>query len=393
MGNEGIDARRSTAGEIDRALVDAHERTWALLGDLTADQWRVPYHQGINPPLWEYAHIAWFTEWWVLRDGYWNERAELVTRRGSMLAGADRLFDSGRIAHADRWTLAMPTLTEIRDYARGVLAAVREKLAASDPHDLYAFQLALFHEDMHGEALTYMRQTLGYPMPFAECLPSVGAASEDVEIPRGPFAQGSESDGAFVFDNEKWAHEVTLAPARIARRCVVNAAYAKFVDAGGYRDMQWWSDEGRAWLADVRIVHPTRWRQGSDGWERRWFGRWQSLPPDEPVCHVNAYEAEAYCRWAGRRLPTEAEWERAATLGLIEWGGSVWEWMANAFAPYPGFSADRYRDYSLPWFHTHRSVRGGSFVTRPRIHHPRYRNFYLPHRNDIFIGFRTCALA
>jgi EgtB-related family protein len=139
--------------------------------------------------------------------------------------------------------------------------------------------------------------------------------------------------------------------------------------------------------------HPLRWRRVADHWQHRWFGEWKPLPLDAPVCHVNAHEAQAYCRWANRRLPGEAEWERAATLGLIEWGGAVWEWTADAFAPYPGFSADRYRDYSRPWFHTHRSVRGGSLVTQPRMHLPRYRNFYVPERADIFVGFRTCALA
>jgi ergothioneine biosynthesis protein EgtB len=392
MRTVGIDARNSTPHELDRALADAHERTWAILADLAPDQWHVPCHPGINPPLWEYGHVAWFTEWWVLRDGYWNERDELVTRRESILSGTDRWFDSGRIEHDSRWTLDLPPLAEIRDYAREILDGVRTKLAGSDPRDLEAFRLALFHEDMHGEALTYMRQTLAYSMPFPDRLPS-SSADGDVELPGGPFAMGSGREGGFVFDNEKWSHEVTLAPVRMARRCVTNAEYASFVDAGGYRDLQWWSDEGRAWLAEERIAQPGRWRKGHDGWEHRWFARWAPVPPDQPVCHVNAFEAEAYCRWARRRLPTEAEWERAATLGLIEWGASVWEWMADAFAPYPGFAADRYRDYSQPWFHTHRSVRGGSFVTRPRMHHPRYRNFYLPHRSDIFVGFRTCAPA
>jgi ergothioneine biosynthesis protein EgtB len=393
MRSEGIDARRLAGNELARALTDAHERTWAILADLAREQWRVPYHAGINPPLWEYGHVAWFTEWWVLREGYWNERNELLTRGSSILSGTDRWFDSGRVAHVDRWTLDIPSLAELRDYAREVLDRARAKLAGSDPLDLEAFRLALFHEDMHGEALMYMRQTLDYSMPFPDHLPSYRAEPEDAELPAGPFAQGSPRDGTFVFDNEKWAQDVELSPASIAQRCVTNAAYAAFVDAGGYRDAKWWSDEGRAWLAEARIAHPQRWRNGEDGWEHRWFGRWEPLPHAEPVCHVNAFEAEAYCRWARRRLPTEAEWERAATLGLIDWGGSVWEWTADAFAPYPGFSADRYRDYSQPWFHTHRSVRGGSFVTRPRMHHPRYRNFYLPHRNDIFVGFRTCALA
>jgi ergothioneine biosynthesis protein EgtB len=194
-----------------------------------------------------------------------------------------------------------------------------------------------------------------------------------------------------VFDNEKWSHAVRLPRYRIAPRCVSNGEYADFVEAGGYGEPAWWSDEGLAWLRDARIAHPHRWRRGPGGWEQRWFGAWQPLRADAPVCHVNAYEAEAYCRFAGRRLPTEAEWECAAAQGAIDWGASVWEWTADAFAPYPGFSPDRYRDYSQPWFGTHRSLRGGSLVTRPRMTHPRYRNFFLPHRTDIFAGFRTCA--
>ena len=393
MWSEGIAARSSAPGELARALLDAHERTWAILADLAPDQWRVPYHPGINPPRWEYGHVAWFTEWWVLREAYWNADDELVTRRPSMLPGADRWFDSGRVAHVDRWTLDLPPLDELLDYARAVLEAARTKLTGSDARELDAFRLALFHEDMHAEALTYMRQTLDYSLPPLPLrMPALPAAVEDAESPGGVFAQGSPRDEAFVFDNEKWAHDVALGPARIARQCVSNAAYAEFVEAGGYREPRWWSDDGRAWLAEVRVAHPMRWRKTREGWEQRWFGRWDALRADLPVCHVNAHEAEAYCRWARRRLPTEAEWERAAALGLIDWGASVWEWTADAFAPYPGFSPDRYRDYSQPWFHTHRSVRGGSFVTRPRMHHPRYRNFYLPHRDDIFVGFRTCAV-
>ena len=388
----GTAARSSGKAELEHALVDPHERTWGVLANLTPDQWQVPYHPGINPPRWEFGHVAWFTEWWVLREAYWDARDENVTRRPSMLAGADRLFDSGRIAHTDRWTLDLPPLGELRDYASAVLDGVRARLAGCDEDQLYATRLALFHQDMHGEALAYMRQTLGFSPPFPVRIPRLPDVPSDVDVPGGVFKQGSPDDGAFVFDNEKWAHGVRLAPARMSRACVLNAQFAKFVDAGGYADRSWWSDEGRAWLEQAAASHPQYWRKGAGGWEHRWFGRWEPLPPDQPVCHVNAYEAEAFCRWAGRRLPTEAEWERAATLGVIDWGGAVWEWTADPFEPYPGFVADRYRDYSQPWFHTHRSVRGGSFITQPRMHHPRYRNFYLPHRNDIFVGFRTCAL-
>jgi len=388
---EGIAARSFGKRELERALRDAHQRTWAVLADLAPDQWRVPYHAGINPPLWEYAHVAWFTEGWVLRDAHWTRGERLVTPRPSMLAGADRWFDSSRVAHADRWTLDLPPQDEIRDYARAVHRGVLAALPGADDDALYALRLALFHEDMHGEALTYMRQTLDYAPPWPLTMPSLARRDEDVAIDVGEFVQGSPRNAGFVFDNEKWAHARALAPYRIATRCVSNAEYADFVDAGGYRAPQWWSEEGRAWLREARVDGPQRWRKGRDGWEHRWFGSWQPVSADAAVCHVNAYEAEAFCRFARRRLPTEAEWECAAALHAIEWGGSVWEWTADTFAPYPGFVADRYRDYSQPWFGTHRSLRGSSLVTPPRLAHPRYRNFFLAHRNDIFAGFRTCA--
>jgi ergothioneine biosynthesis protein EgtB len=288
----------------------------------------------------------------------------------------------------------LPSLAEIRDYSRAVHASVCAKLSETDETDpdLYFFRLALFHEDMHGEALTYMRQTLGYPAQVEWQIPATQASANEVEIPAGAFALGSQREAGFVFDNEKWAHEISLPPLRMDFRCISNGAYAEFVATGGYRDGRWWSDEGHNWLIQTGLSQPIYWRTTPGGArEQRWFGEWRPLRLDEPVCHVNAYEAEAYCNWSGRRLPTEAEWECAASQGLIESGGSVWEWMASDFTPYPGFSPDPYRDYSQPWFGSHRSVRGGSFVTRPRMHHPRYRNFYLPHRNDIFVGFRTCS--
>ena len=388
------DARTLTGEALAGALRECRARTRAWTFDLSDAQWRVPRQAGVNLVAWELSHLAWFGEFWVLRgphavDANGHVQAAVPAR----IAGPDALFDSARLAHIARWSVALPTRDEIDARLDAQLEACLAALAASRDSDeaLYFHRLALFHEDMHGEALTYMRQTLGYSMPFAQRLPARAGDTEDVEVPGGPFVQGSPRDDAFVFDNEKWAHEVVLRPARMARHCVSNAAFAAFVDAGGYRDSQWWSEEGRAWLHTEPRAHPARWRKVDDGWEQRWFGQWERLQADAPVCHVNAYEAEAYCRWAGRRLPGEAEWERAATLGLIDWGGSVWEWTADAFVPYPGFFADRYRDYSQPWFQTHRSVRGGAFVTRPRMHHPRYRNFYLPHRRDIFVGFRTCA--
>jgi ergothioneine biosynthesis protein EgtB len=395
METEGLAARSINKSALDSAFVDAHQRTWAILRDLSPSQWRVPYEPGINPPLWEYAHVAWFTEHWVLREPRAGDAGAFTASRPSLLAHADRWFDSMRVAHPDRWQLDLPPLARIRDYVGAVLEGVRARLAAADDtHEaLYFFRLALLHEDMHAEALTYMRQTLDYPLPAPLALPPLPSGASDVAMAGETFLMGSSPAGGFVFDNEKWAHPIHVAAASIDRDCVSNGAFAEFVEAGGYRDPRWWSDDGRAWLTQSGLTRPCRWRESAhDGrWEQRWFGQWAPLPLDQPVCHVNAWEAEAFCRWRGRRLPTEAEWEYAASQGLIAWGGAVWEWMADAFEPYPGFSPDPYRDYSAPWFRTHRCVRGGSFASHARMRHPRYRNFYLPHRNDVFIGFRTCG--
>ena len=397
IGTEGLAARSINKSALDRAFVDAHSRTWAILCDLSPSQWQVPYAPGINPPLWEYAHVAWFTEHWVLRDPQAGDQDGFVPSRPSLLADADRWFDSMRVAHQVRWQLELPPLARIRDYVGAVLEGVRARLAAADGTDeaLYFFRLALFHEDMHAEALTYMRQTLDYPLHAPLAMSPLESQTGDVAMAGQTFPMGASHIGGFVFDNEKWAHPVEIADGRIDRDCVSNGAFAEFVEAGGYRDPHWWSPDGVAWLKQAGLTEPHHWRPAAHAsrghWEQRWFGRWERVRLDLPICHVNAWEAEAYCRWRGRRLPTEAEWEFAASQGLIRWGGAVWEWTADAFEPYPGFAPDPYREYSAPWFHTHRSVRGGSFASHARMRHPRYRNFYLPHRNDVFIGFRTCA--
>ncbi len=338
--------------------------------------------------------MAWFTEHWVLRAPRPDSEGRLSATLPSMLEQADSLFDSMRVAHPDRWHLALPSLAGVRQYVSDVLERVLAALDAADDSDegLYFFRLALFHEDMHAEALTYMRQTLDYAPHAPIALPAVRSDAGPAAGGGDAFVMGSPAERGFVFDNEKWAHSVDVPPFRIDRTCVSNAAFARFVESGGYLDPQWWSSSGIEWLRQSRLAHPARWRQAdrSTSWEWRWFGEWVPLPLDLPVCHVNAFEAEAYCRWAGKRLPTEAEWEYAATHDLIEWGGSVWEWTSDSFLPYAGFSADPYQEYSVPWFGSHRSVRGGSLVTRERMQHPRYRNFYLPHRNDIFVGFRCC---
>lgn len=382
--------------ELDRealagALRDAREYTNAQLMDLDDTRWRVPYLAIINPPLWEYGHVGWFMERWCLRlrgDGSLGP---------SLLADADRWYDSSNVPHATRWSLDLPDRRATTRYVTDVLARTLDALARADDSDagLYYFRLSLYHEDMHGEAFAYTRHTLAYPAPHSARprLPQANAADDRV-VAGGPFDMGAPEGGrGFVFDNEKWSTRVQVAPFAIRRGLVTNAEFARFVDAGGYARLELWSDEGREWLRKTQRQHPRDWRRDtSGGGQERHFDRWAPLVEAAPVVHVTAFEAEAYCRWAGRRLPTEAEWECAAVQQAIDWGGSLWEWTATPFAPYAGFSADPYKDYSAPWFHTHRSVRGGSIVTRERMHHPRYRNFYLPDRDDVFVGFRTCAV-
>ncbi len=384
-------ARRLDKAQLRTALRSAREYTRALVDDLSDAQWRdIAYQPIVNPFLWEVGHVGWFMERWCVR---W--RGADAPLAPSLLADADRWYDSGKVAHPTRWTLDLPSRAATLDYLDATLHAALDALERAEDSDagLYFFRLALFHEDMHGEAFFYMRNTLGYPAPTCPTAQAAPDGDGDASLAGGDFELGMPHNApGFVFDNEKWAHRVRLAPYAIARRCVGNREFAAFVDDGGYERTALWTDDGRAWLARTGRRAPRGWRREGGQWLAERFGALRPLAPDAPVRHVTTHEAEAYCRWAKRRLPTEAEWENAALKGAIAPSRAVWEWTATTFEPYPGFAADAYAEYSAPWFGTHRSVRGASFATPQRLVHPRFRNFYLPERDDIFVGFRTCAL-
>ncbi|MDQ2928464.1 MAG: SUMF1/EgtB/PvdO family nonheme iron enzyme, partial [Pseudomonadota bacterium] len=259
----------------------------------------------------------------------------------------------------------------------------------------YFPRLALFHEDMHGEAFAWLRAALGLPAPIGlDTLPIVGS-DNPLRIDGGRISIGRRNDTAgFSFDNELPATTTTLAPFEIDAQPLRTSAFLRFVEAGGYDDAALWPGRAGAWRAAQSRSHPERWRRTNNGrWQTRWFDRWRPLDPDALLIHVNAWEAEACCLWAKRRLPTAAEWECAAADPRFHWGKSVWEWTASAFEPYPGFRPGPYRDYSAPWFGDHRELRGGSFATNARLHHPSYRNFFTPERSDVFAGFRTASLS
>jgi iron(II)-dependent oxidoreductase len=417
-----------TGEELARMLTDARQRTLALVADLTDEQLIGPYLPIVNPLLWEIGHAAWFQERWVLRH---LRGAEPIRVDG------DRLYDSAKVAHGTRWNLPLPSRAETLRYMQEVLDRSLERLS---PHpsseEAYFYQLALFHEDMHDEAFTYTRQTLGYAAPPGAA-PGQGGEPwpGDVAVAGSTFLLGSAPDTPFVFDNEKWAHPVEVAPFHIARAPVTNGEFAQFVVGGGYTRPELWSDPGWAWREAAGAKHPVYWlSDGKDRWLRRCYDRTLPLGDHLPVFHVNGFEAEAFCRWAGRRLPTEAEWELAAADAgtrkrTYPWGntppreaqanldlrrtgpvpvsafpagdsaggcrqmlGNVWEWTATTFGPYPGFSPDPYKEYSEPWFGTHKVLRGGCFATRSRMIRNTYRNFYTPDRRDVLAGFRTCRL-
>jgi ergothioneine biosynthesis protein EgtB len=372
-------------------LFDAYR---AGLGD---PDLRVPCSPELNLPLWELGHIGWFEEFWIARTERRREGADAdpeVPRPPALLPEADTFYNSSRVAHGTRWQLPLPDAARTLDY----LAAVRERtlalLADSDDDDagLYFFRLALFHEAMHREAWIYMAQTLDIPLaidgPRAPATPGA-----ELALPGGRWTLGSPPPG-FAFDNELAAHAVDLAPFRIDGAPVTWRRYLPFVESGAYDDPQYWSAEGWAWRRHHGQPCPRHLRRREESWQARRFGAWRELEADRPALHLSHHEAQAWCAWAGRRLASEAEWEMAACSappGQFDWG-EVWEWTASPFSPYPGFAAHPYRDYSAPWFDGRPVLRGGSFATAAGMKHPRYRNFFTAERNDIFAGFRSCAI-
>lgn len=401
-------ARTGGRQALAHRLCDARERTLALFAASRAalgDALVVPYSPELNPPLWELGHIGWFADWWIARNPQRDRgvRADpqairTPARQARRGLDADALYDSSRIAHTLRWQLALPdadaTVLDLSASLQDTLSLLED--APETDEGLYFFRLALFHEDMHAEAAVYMAQTLGHD-PFATgALPHPPApattqpvADEPLGVPAMDWTMGYPGAG-FAFDNELGTCTQHVPAFQIDAAPVTWARYLPFVEAGGYEQKRWWSDEGWAWRSAQEQQAPRYLqRSGSGSWAHQRWGQWLPLDPDEVACHLSAFEAEAWCAWAGRRLPSEAEWELAAhTLAGFEWG-KVWEWTASPFAPFPGFEPHPYLDYSAPWFDGRPVLKGASQATAPRMRHPKYRNYFERHRNDIVSGFRS----
>lgn len=416
------------ASNLAAWILDARQRTVDLVRGLPPSRLIVPQLTTVNPILWEVAHVAWFQERWTVR------------RRGTLpscLERADEMLDSERVPHDTRWELPLPGLEATLHYLERVRDAALRDLEEDDAEQSL-HELSIFHEDMHAEALVMTRQTLGdMPPAFATTdAASAGPHPGDVHVPGGRFLIGADDESRFSFDNERDAHEVDLEPFSIARAPVTQDEFARFVDDGGYERRALWSDAAWEWRLAERIDAPLHWRRSKDGWERCEFDAWRPLEPHRPMIHASWHEARAFCQWAGRRLPTEAEWEVAASwdhaarrrrrfpwgdeppathharldgaslgtadvgafpdgdsaLGCRQMLGNIWEWTGSSFEPYPGFEPGDYAGYSAPWFGTHRVLRGGSWITRSRLIRSSWRNFYEPWRRDVFAGLRTCAL-
>jgi len=363
------------AGELERV----RETTLELLEPLDDELLVAQVSSIMSPLVWDLAHIGWFEELWLVR------------RDGEQSAiGLDELYDAFRHERAGRSSLPILQPAEARAYLESVRRRTLEVLE-DEPRDNYVYGLVLQHELQHQETMLQTVQLSGvaYPAPFHDDLPP-SPEPEDVLVTAGPFTLGT-NDRLWAYDNERPAHVVELPAFRIEPRPVTNKRFVEFIEAGGYRKRRYWSDDGWRWLRAERAEAPLYWERTDGGWQRRRFGQREPVPPDEPVMHVSFYEAEAVSAWAGKRLPTEAEWEKAAreTGATL---GRVWEWTSSTFSGYPGFEAFPYAEYSEVFFRDEQRVlRGGSWATDPLVARVTFRNWDFPQRRQLFSGVRLAS--
>jgi len=420
--------------EIRAALERARAATEALLEPIPENVLVASVGGGHQPPLiWDYAQIAYFEELWLLRNV-----------KGDPLISPlhDEIYAAFLHERSDRTELPSLRPAAARAYAEDVRARVLEALEHIDLdasnallHNAFVFGLVLQHELQQQETMLealQLRTDYEYPAPSSSAPDRAPIGPAEIHVPAGSFMLGAV-DEPWAYDNELVPHEVELRPFWIDRAPVTTSAFAKFVKDKGYRSKRLWSAEGWEWRTRENAHAPLYWEKGKGGWERIRFGRREPVPANEPVQHVSWHEAEAFARWAGKRLPTEAEWERAASwheqegkfrypwgqawmgfeasldhrrfspapagsyaggvspIGCVQMGGDVWEWTSSHFQPYPGFLAFPYPECSEVFFgEAYRVLRGGSWATAALVARTSFRNWDFPGRRQMFAGFR-CA--
>jgi iron(II)-dependent oxidoreductase len=317
----------------------------------------------MSPLVWDLGHIAAYEDLWCVHR---------LTGEPLLREDLAAVYDAFETPRDKRAAIELLDRDAAALYLERVRVRTLDALAETGPSDVH--ELVLRHELQHTET---MRQALflgAMPGGFAESMPVFAGQPAFVEIPAGSFWMGT-GDG-FAYDNERPRHEVFVDRFRITRAPITNATFLRFVEGGGYRRREWWSDEGWAWKEQYDITHPAGWTRGDD----------------HPVQHVSWFEADAFARSFGARLPTEQEWERAATWDharALEGVGAAWEWTSTEFDGYPGFCAYPYREYSEVFFRRgYRVLRGGSWATSPRVASRTFRNWDLPQRRQIFSGLR-----
>jgi ergothioneine biosynthesis protein EgtB len=399
--------RRAGKSLLSLALMDARNHTlrWShafedALAHVPADGQPplvLPQHPLLDPPGWLLGHVGWFQEQVVLRNvqRHRGATADLkVPRLASIDHEADALFDPSLATPARRARLTLPPLPTIRQYLIDTLETTLELLERSEEDDdgLYFFRLALFHEEWQAERFAVMAQATGFDAGLVPPLESV-LGRDPLTFPATRWTLGSPADGSFAFDTEQPAHDIDVPEFEIDAQSVSWSQFCEFVEDGGYDERGWWSDEGWAWLQKEGRRSPRYVDQMRHAVMLQRFGRVARVPLHQPAMHLSWYEADAWCRWAGRRLPTEVEWEMAAYLGASRGlrVGDVWEWTAGTARPYPGHVPGPWSACIQPRFGQDRVLRGGSFATRTRVRHAKHREFAAAENDFLFAGFRSCA--
>ena len=394
--------RRAGADLLQLALMDARTRTLGWLAAFEGLQFDTAFDD-FDPPAWLAGQAGWFQEYWIARHVQ-RRRGAAADPTGLRLASveprADGWFDPQARTRAQRWLQPGPAMAELQQYLADTLDLTLELLdkAGDDDTALHVFRQALWHEDRLGESLAVLVQALDLgpercqPLMAAGLWPALPSRQrrEPLWLPGQRVTIGSPP-GGFVPEAEQWAHEVALVEYEIDAQPVSWSQYAEFVDDGGYDDRRWWTDAGWEHLESTERRAPRYVEQMGNGVLARRQGRLQRLPGAQPALHVSAQEAQAWCRWAGRRLPSEAEWEHAAASAAARgfaWG-EVAEWVAGSARPYPGAPAGALPEGAQGPL---RVLRGATAWGSPRLRHPCARQFAAASRDESFVGFRSCAL-